>query len=83
MADILKASDQDIARFMSYVEKLPNGCWYWTGARSRGQVTANGTEVFGLVVAPSGHTDSLVKSWARRHVRPNTHVTTHASFRCA
>lgn len=23
-------------RFMSFVDKLPNGCWYWTGARSRG-----------------------------------------------
>lgn len=26
----------DIDRFMSYVEKLPNGCWFWNGARSRG-----------------------------------------------
>jgi len=23
-------------RFMSYVDVLPNGCWFWTGARSRG-----------------------------------------------
>lgn len=22
---------------MSYVEKLPNGCWFWNGARSRGK----------------------------------------------
>jgi hypothetical protein len=28
---------EHIDRFMTYVEKLPNGCWYWTGARSRGQ----------------------------------------------
>lgn len=26
----------DINRFMSYVEVLSSGCWYWTGARSRG-----------------------------------------------
>ena len=30
-------SDKSIARFMSYVDKLPNGCWYWMGARSRGK----------------------------------------------
>lgn len=28
---------KDIERFMSYVDKLPNGCWFWTGARSRGK----------------------------------------------
>lgn len=22
---------------MSYVDKLPNGCWFWTGGRSRGK----------------------------------------------
>lgn len=27
----------DLERFMSYVDKLPNGCWFWTGARSRGK----------------------------------------------
>lgn len=27
----------DIERFMRKVEKLPFGCWYWTGARSRGK----------------------------------------------
>ncbi|MFD1330729.1 hypothetical protein ACFQ4O_01810 [Methylopila musalis] len=26
----------DIPRFMTYVDKLPCGCWFWTGARSRG-----------------------------------------------
>lgn len=34
-------SDPDIKeairRFMSYVEVLPNGCHFWTGARSRGK----------------------------------------------
>jgi hypothetical protein len=30
-------SQDEIARFMSYVDKLPNGCWFWTGARSRGK----------------------------------------------
>lgn len=32
----LQATDEDIARFFKYVDKLPNGCWFWTGARSRG-----------------------------------------------
>lgn len=32
----LAATEADIARFMSYVDKLPNGCWFWTGGRSRG-----------------------------------------------
>lgn len=27
---------KDVDRFYTYVEKLKNGCWYWTGARSRG-----------------------------------------------
>lgn len=31
------ADPDDIARFMSYVDKLPGGCWYWAGARSRGK----------------------------------------------
>lgn len=29
--------EADIARFMSMVDVLPNGCWFWTGARSRGK----------------------------------------------
>lgn len=33
----MKASRADIARFVAKVDKLPNGCWYWTGARSRGK----------------------------------------------
>lgn len=32
----IKATDKDIARFMSKVDILPNGCWFWTGGRSRG-----------------------------------------------
>jgi hypothetical protein len=31
-----KATEADIKRFMSYVDILPNGCHFWTGARSRG-----------------------------------------------
>lgn len=31
------ATPEDIARFMSFVEILPNGCWFWSGARSRGK----------------------------------------------
>ena len=27
----------DIDRFMSFVDKLPSGCWFWQGARSRGK----------------------------------------------
>lgn len=34
---LLVANEADIARFMKYVEKLPCGCWFWTGARSRGK----------------------------------------------
>ncbi len=34
---MLKATPEDIDRFMRYVERLPNGCWVWTGARSRGK----------------------------------------------
>lgn len=32
----LQATEDDIKRFFKYVDKLPNGCWFWTGARSRG-----------------------------------------------
>ena len=34
---VTEATQADIDRFMSYVDKLPCGCWYWTGARSRGK----------------------------------------------
>ena len=34
---MLHATPEDIARFMSQVDKLPNGCWFWTEARSRGK----------------------------------------------
>jgi len=34
---MLHAKQSDIDRFMSYVDKLPNGCWFWTGGRSRGR----------------------------------------------
>lgn len=37
MTGQLHATEADIARFMKYVDKLPNGCWFWTGARSRGK----------------------------------------------
>jgi hypothetical protein len=30
------ADQADVDRFMSFVDILPNGCWFWTGARSRG-----------------------------------------------
>lgn len=31
------ATQRDIDRFMRHVDKLPSGCWFWTGARSRGR----------------------------------------------
>ncbi len=34
---MIKAGPADVERFMSFVDRLPNGCWYWTGARSRGK----------------------------------------------
>lgn len=34
---LLSATPAEIKRFMSFVEILPNGCWFWTGARSRGK----------------------------------------------
>lgn len=37
MMALLHASEDDVRRFMKYVEVLPSGCWYWTGARSRGK----------------------------------------------
>jgi hypothetical protein len=34
---MIEATPEEIARFLSYVEKLPNGCHFWTGGRSRGK----------------------------------------------
>lgn len=34
---MIQFTQADIDRFMTHVEKLPNGCWFWTGARSRGK----------------------------------------------
>ena len=34
---MIHATEADIKRFLRYVQKLPNGCWFWTGARSRGK----------------------------------------------
>lgn len=33
---MLTGTPEDVERFMRYVDKLPCGCWFWTGARSRG-----------------------------------------------
>lgn len=30
-------TNPDAQRFMRFVDKLPCGCWYWLGARSRGK----------------------------------------------
>ena len=32
----IQFDESDVARFMTFVERLDSGCWYWTGARSRG-----------------------------------------------
>lgn len=32
----MKWDERDIGRFMSNVDVLPCGCWYWLGGRSRG-----------------------------------------------
>jgi len=31
------SSCKDTERFLSYVDKLPSGCWFWNGGRSRGR----------------------------------------------
>lgn len=33
----MQATSDEIRRFMSYVDKLPCGCWFWLGGRSRGK----------------------------------------------
>lgn len=33
----IECSPADIARFMKHVDKLPCGCWFWTGATSKGR----------------------------------------------
>lgn len=37
MARELAWTDGDVGRFMRMVDVLPCGCWYWEGARSRGE----------------------------------------------
>lgn len=37
MTEDYQASQADIDRFFKYVEKLPNGCWFWNGARTKGK----------------------------------------------
>jgi hypothetical protein len=34
---MIRATQADVDRFMSYVDVLPSGCWFWAGARSRGK----------------------------------------------
>lgn len=45
---LLTATDADIERFMSKVDILPNDCWYWTGARSRGKGNKKWYGSFGI-----------------------------------
>jgi len=37
VASPLVYDEGDIKRFLALVDQLPNGCWFWTGARSRGK----------------------------------------------
>ncbi len=30
-------TEEELARFYKYVERLPNGCHFWNGARSKGK----------------------------------------------
>lgn len=34
---MIRANPADIDRFMRYVVKLPCGCWFWIGGRSKGK----------------------------------------------
>jgi hypothetical protein len=34
---LIQATPKDIDSFMSFVDILPGGCWFWTGGRSRGK----------------------------------------------
>lgn len=34
---LLDATEDDVRLFLSKVDFLRSGCWFWTGARSRGQ----------------------------------------------
>jgi hypothetical protein len=34
---LLPRRQEDVDRFMSFIDVLPCGCWFWTGARSRGK----------------------------------------------
>lgn len=61
---MLQATPEDIARFMSYVEKLPNGCWFWAGARSRGKGNKKWYGSFGLRVQ-----DKITGKWKWTTVR--------------
>lgn len=49
---LIKATEEDIRRFLKYVDKLPNGCWFWTGARSRGKKNKKWYGSFWLPAAP-------------------------------
>lgn len=37
MRDVITFTNADVDRFMSFIDVLPNGCWFWKGARSRGK----------------------------------------------
>jgi hypothetical protein len=47
---VIRATEADVARFMRHVDKLPSGCWFWTGARSRGKGNKKWYGTFTLVV---------------------------------
>jgi len=50
---LLTATEADVRRFMRYVVVLPNGCWFWIGARSAGGGNRLPYGSFSLVI--NGH----------------------------
>lgn len=64
----------DVARFMRFVDKLPGGCWFWTGARSRGKGNRKwygSFHVGGRVIR--AHKFACEAIGGRRPLRPGEH----------
>lgn len=40
-------TEADVERFLDKCDKLPNGCWYWMGARSRGGQSSSSGRWYG------------------------------------
>jgi hypothetical protein len=72
-------TEADVARFMTYVDKLPCGCWFYTGARSRGGGNRKWYGTFWLPnPKPKGqrvraHRFSAVAIGGQRELEPGEH----------